>query len=410
MKYILSVISFLIISSCNSEANVYDLLHNHVLFNSDISPQNLSINNIKIGDSVSTFDLEKLKVLVVNYTTEKEKAYKQKNFSLTESNKLIVYYQNGYNYILKDGRVQSFLLNGNSIEKYNKVTIDNLEQNFGFFDKKNVNSNFDDGDLLSTNFLFYKKNLKVNFNSFDSIVSIEIGTLPRKDLLYISEEEKLKIANLNLNDLDLKELPLELKGFKNLKSLKLNGNKITILPEWISYFKKLETLELEQNKINFLPPQIGELTKLKDLSLIDNNLDSLPESICNLKSLQTLFIQKNNLTSLPPKIGDLSNLELLLASNNKLFNIPKSIGSMDKLYSLFLDKNNLKDLPSSIKNCKVLHKLRLANNFISEENKVKIDSLTNCNPWFDFSELKSISYKNLKDTVITINNTYHYVN
>ncbi|QXP53092.1 leucine-rich repeat domain-containing protein [Cellulophaga sp. HaHa_2_1] len=412
MKYLtLAILSFFNFLSCDTTTMTFEIMnHPEVLFNTAVNPRNLTLKDIKIGDSVTIFDKSKINIRVLNYESQEDKKAKEIDFSLTKD--INVSYEKGYYFVLNYGRVQSFLLSGTALNAYKNISKEDIERVFGKADKITITDDWDSGELTSTSYLYFDRNMEIYYRDDirKGIWSISIGNLPRKDLLLIEDEkEKLEITSLDLSNSNLAEVPEIIKDFKNLKVLKLSKNSISKLPNWIGSLKHLETLEIELNKLEGLPEDIGKLSKLETIWLSNNNIKELPDSFCDLKSLTTLSIENNELSHLPKNIGNLSNLEFLFATDNSLYDIPESIGNMKNLYYLFLEKNRLKDLPADIQHCKKLHKLRLTKNYILEENKAKIDSLTSCSPWFDLNSVKAIKFKNLKDTIIAVDGVYYYV-
>lgn len=159
------------------------------------------------------------------------------------------------------------------------------------------------------------------------------------------------ITNLCLSDLDLVELPDELKKITQLQNLELKHNSLTELPAWIEEFKELQGLMVAENKLSFLPESISELKKLILLNVCDNQLVALPSSIGELKELRVLILGANKLTTLPASIGELSSLSDLLISNNQLTELPWEIGQLTYLLVLRIDSNpDLHELPQSIQN------------------------------------------------------------
>lgn len=121
-----------------------------------------------------------------------------------------------------------------------------------------------------------------------------------------------KVLELKLKRKKLKEFPVEICTFKNLRSLDLSSNKIRRIPECISKLAHLETLNLSNNKLDRLPESLGNLKALTELDLNRNDLTELPPSIGNLIHLKHLILWSNNIDELPESIENLSStLEIL---------------------------------------------------------------------------------------------------
>lgn len=82
---------------------------------------------------------------------------------------------------------------------------------------------------------------------------------------------------------------------------------IFLQKEWYSHFyktgigklKRLETLSLMNNEINELPNEIRGCINLKTLQLDGNQLTCIDQSILHLKLLQDLSVSRNRLEYLP---------------------------------------------------------------------------------------------------------------
>lgn len=104
-------------------------------------------------------------------------------------------------------------------------------------------------------------------------------------------------TTINLESMELKELPDEIKDLDNLVifssdstqisyQLFLTNNKLRHLPPSLFHFTKLNVLGLRQNKLTRIPASIKSLTNLVDLSLGVNRLEFLPSAILELPNLQ----------------------------------------------------------------------------------------------------------------------------
>lgn len=66
--------------------------------------------------------------------------------------------------------------------------------------------------------------------------------------------------------------------------------------------------ERRQNELEELPGEVGGLLDLKTLSVSSNRLASLPASVGQLVLLEFLFANGNRLLSLPPELAGLMKL------------------------------------------------------------------------------------------------------
>jgi len=97
------------------------------------------------------------------------------------------------------------------------------------------------------------------------------------ELKLIDKQNYDKIISVELERKDLKEIPVKIYEFTNLKLLNLSANLITNISEKINNLQHLDELYLDRNSIEILPEEIGELKKLKKLILSNNKIKSLPD-------------------------------------------------------------------------------------------------------------------------------------
>ena len=224
-----------------------------------------------------------------------------------------------------------------------------------------------------------------------------------------------RVTELSLNNGNLQgELPIEIAGLTNLKTLSLIGNKLSgnvptalsqlnleelslggnlysgSIPGVIASISSLKKLDLSKNTFNGNIPDLSSLKNLEYLSLSDNQLSgNIPNTLGNLNKLQTLYLDNNRLSgnipssmgnikelkelrlfsntlsgNIPETLGNLTNLTRLDLNNNKLSgSIPESLGYLTKLVRLFLNNNQLTgSIPATFKSFVSLENLSLANN------------------------------------------------
>lgn len=174
------------------------------------------------------------------------------------------------------------------------------------------------------------------------------------------------LAELNLNDNHLTELPKEIGDLSDLKSLNLERNKLTSLPVEFKHLDNLSHLDLSRNSFSSLPKELASLNRLKTLHFSHNELTSLSPEIGELSSLIWLSLHGNSLRRLPREIGQLSGLQRLIISQNKLQQLPRQIGQLTRLTEIVLDNNRLTRLPVEIAELINLTNLDAGNNFLQE--------------------------------------------
>jgi Leucine-rich repeat (LRR) protein len=127
-----------------------------------------------------------------------------------------------------------------------------------------------------------------------------------------------------------------LKVFTQLKALELNGNGLEAVPEPVQYMNKLERLEMSSNRLDdseLLYDSLSNLERLRWLDLSYNELDSFDLGV--FEALETLDLRNNSLTQWPQGALDAYHLSTLNLSDNDITSIPAQAldGSHDALLS-----------------------------------------------------------------------------
>jgi internalin A len=164
----------------------------------------------------------------------------------------------------------------------------------------------------------------------------------------IQEVRKKGKTNLDLDGLDLAELPKSIAQLSQLESLSLTGIRLTMLPESISQLSRLRALYLIDNQLTTLPDSFARLSNLRTLFLSYNQLTALPEPIVRLPQLVTLYISNNQLTIIPESIAQLSQLRSLALDENKLMALPEALRKLTQLEALYLHGNEALGLPAEV--------------------------------------------------------------
>ena len=161
-----------------------------------------------------------------------------------------------------------------------------------------------------------------------------------------------KVFKVELDGLDLLEIPEKIYELTNLQILILSSNLLTKISSEISKLTKLEEIYLNRNMITELPEEIGELKKLRKLILSENKIKRLPNNFYNLVNLEIFNIISNKLEVISDDILKMSNLEYLYLRDNKLKFISKEITKIKKEVSIYPDSyENMNDLAE---NCEYL--------------------------------------------------------
>lgn len=162
----------------------------------------------------------------------------------------------------------------------------------------------------------------------------------------------------------MKEIEEKIESVKNSQGeiLELNGIELSEIPQSIFKLKNLKILRLRKNKIKCIPDEISSLSSLVELNLIDNELTSIPVSLFQLKNLQVLHLRKNKITSIPNEISELISLTHLNIGNNELTSLPETLGDLSELIHLFVKNNQITRLPKSLKQLEKLKDLYIGDN------------------------------------------------
>ena len=167
---------------------------------------------------------------------------------------------------------------------------------------------------------------------------------------------------LNLNDLELTQLPASLDKLQCLTSLDCSKNKLFIIPASLGNLQNLKELQLQHNSLFSIPASLGNLQNLRELHLQNNSLISIPESLGNLNDLTRLYLDHNCLTSLPASLGKLEHLARLFVQNNFLTQLPNSLTGLVNLLVLQLENNHLGFIPEWFANFPEATNIYLNNN------------------------------------------------
>jgi hypothetical protein len=134
-----------------------------------------------------------------------------------------------------------------------------------------------------------------------------------------------RTRTIDLSNKNLKEIPIEVFQYKNVRKLLLRNNRIKKIPKEIEELRFLVTLDLSVNEISQIHPPICKLDRLKILILNHNKIKRIPKQIMEMKSLKILGLSNNQFKELPSEISFLKNLKELYVNNNRLIQIPNLI-------------------------------------------------------------------------------------
>jgi len=146
-------------------------------------------------------------------------------------------------------------------------------------------------------FLSHKELIKIllDYREAEAILDIERITNQKLGFTLFDQEERniyienRHVADLNLENLDLENIPESLQCLTNLRTLDIAQNHVENIPNWISKFKVLENLVLGRNPIESLPISIIKLTKLRYLDVTQTKLTSSTIS----KQIKKIILKNN---------------------------------------------------------------------------------------------------------------------
>lgn len=217
----------------------------------------------------------------------------------------------------------------------------------------------------------------------------------------ITEEDALKVNNLNLQKPEGDDPITSLNGiekFKNLTDLNLEKNQISDTAP-LKDLLDLGNLNLSNNQISDITPLKG-LNNLSDLNLDYNKISDITP-LKDLSDLMALYLDRNQISDIS-SLKNLSQLMFLDLNGNKISDITPLSG-MTELIELYLHNNQISDV-SPLKGLTNLTKLRLDWNQISDVSPLK--DLTKLNfIILDENRIKSLECLNaLKPGVILATN------
>jgi Leucine-rich repeat (LRR) protein len=148
---------------------------------------------------------------------------------------------------------------------------------------------------------------------------LQLGDLPE---LPASFEH---VGTLNLTSVKLTRQGSDgfLNAFTRLKILELNGNGLDAIPEPVRHMDTLERLELSSNRLDdaeHVSTSLSHLERLKWLDLGYNELDAFDIDV--FEELVTLDLRNNNLTQWPGGVLDAAHLRVLNLSGNYITSVP----------------------------------------------------------------------------------------
>lgn len=218
---------------------------------------------------------------------------------------------------------------------------------------------------------------------------------------YYSIESAMKSPDsvfiLVLGREELTELPIEIKEFKNLKSLSIYRNKVKQLPDFITELglieldlsnnelttipdavykcSTLKRINLQSNEIKEIDPRLFNMTELEEINLGSNSIAYIPNEIGKLVNLKKLNLRMNDLDSLPEGIEDLKELEEIELYGNDFHKFPEILIKCHSIKTVQIGSNSIKRLPENVKEMKSVKYIDLSYNPLSSKERENISKL-----------------------------------
>ncbi|MHA1745614.1 MAG: leucine-rich repeat domain-containing protein [Promethearchaeota archaeon] len=238
----------------------------------------------------------------------------------------------------------------------------------------------------------------------------ELALITQNSFGYVQENNH--IAGIGLYLQHLREFPLVLFNFCNLRVLNIAKNHLTELPNIGDHLPYLTKIFLRDNRWDSLPSSISsylsrrysrEITNISEIDVIleletmldeiiprlspnseepfgfviesghitalhldCKNLTKLPESFHVCSHLQKFSANSNHFQTIPSILSSCQKLSRLTMASNQISQIPPWISTMKKLEILDLQYNQLSRLPPEFILLSSLHTLNLRSNKITE--------------------------------------------
>jgi len=126
-----------------------------------------------------------------------------------------------------------------------------------------------------------------------------------------AQASEMPVYRLDLSKKKLKQFPLEILAFTELRELHLSKNKLDSLPAALVTLDQLEILSVAKNKWTAWPEVIFKLQKLKFLDVNSNELEALPDELVELQQLSHLVAWGNPFAYFTPQLTELPRLTFL---------------------------------------------------------------------------------------------------
>lgn len=188
-----------------------------------------------------------------------------------------------------------------------------------------------------------------------------------REVLQIIQKAKSSAAIIvDLNEMDLTEIPKEIDQLSHLHILSLHNNQIRQIPKELAQRSQLQELYLYENQIQEIPGELGQLAELQVLDLSGNRIRRIPKEFALLTQLQTLYLYNNQIEEIPEELAQAIQLQILSLYNNRIQRIPGTLSLLAQLQQFDLSGNRIQQIPPELSKLSQLQRLDMSNNQIRE--------------------------------------------
>ncbi|XP_019614111.1 PREDICTED: malignant fibrous histiocytoma-amplified sequence 1 homolog [Branchiostoma belcheri] len=191
--------------------------------------------------------------------------------------------------------------------------------------------------------------------------------------------ELTKLTNLkvlSLANCNLATVPAAVMKLPQLKMLILSRNEKITLPDEMSGLTNLTALDLAGCKLDTLPPVVLQLPNLQELNLTGNTKTSLIDELYRIKNLKVLRLRDCNLNTVPPAVLKLPQLEELDLSGNRGIHLPDGLAGLTNIRVLKVATTGMTIVPPEVCRLIQLERLHLLGNQL-QTLPAEIGQLTN---------------------------------
>lgn len=143
-----------------------------------------------------------------------------------------------------------------------------------------------------------------------------------EDIISSRVEQAMSKDHIDLSNLQLSEVPEQIRSLINLRRINLSSNYIKYLPDWFQ-----------------------ELTKLESLDLRGCKLESLCNGFEKLHNLTSIYLRNNSFTEVPLQFKLMPNLRVVFLGHNKIEKFPNWFFNID---SVSIEGNPIVDPPVEV--------------------------------------------------------------